>query len=125
MKKSELKQIIREEISKALKENLSFDIDPTRGFITINSPLGKIRSNIDQKSKYRNKHYSPDRIIVADDFVDGTDSYNKAIQILKDNNIPYKLRKARVDNMVRIMMDITDFLTQEEKDKFNKYKNYF
>jgi hypothetical protein len=125
------KQIISEEFKRMqklagiisesqLNENLSFDMDFAREIITINSPSGRIITNLDLDSKYRTKHYSPDNIIVFGDFIEETGLYNKTIEILKKYNIPYKLRKARLDNNVRIMMDITNFLSQEEKDEFNK-----
>jgi hypothetical protein len=71
-------------------------------------PEGVIDGFLDEDTRYRLKHYpDPSQTIIFSDTIVGGKHYNTTIDILDKYNIPYKLRKARTDNSVRIMMDIT------------------
>jgi hypothetical protein len=94
MKKSELRQIIKEEISKVLKEdtNTEVQITPYYDFYKIIFPSG-----------FEDEFFeSKDETKLFTDTIMGNNHYNKLIDNLKKNNIPYKERKARLDNSVRI-----------------------
>jgi hypothetical protein len=99
MKKSELRQLIKEEISKIVNEkNSQVEIIPTYNFYIIKFPKSdKFEEGFEDEffeSKDPNKLFT--------DTIMGNDHYNKLIYNLKYFDIPYEEKKARIDNSVRI-----------------------
>jgi hypothetical protein len=110
MKKSELRQLIKEEISKIINENdPPVKIIPTYDFYIIEFPSG-----------FKDEFFkTKDPNILFTDTIAGNNHYNKLINNLKQNNIPYKERKARTDNSVRIEIpkNISPFFKENLKEQ--------
>jgi len=107
MKLQELRKLIKEEIENKL------DVKVDGDYIEIKSPLGVLDGFIDEKSKYRLKNFPEDDIIMFSDTIENNRNYKTTLNILKHHQIPYKIRKSRTDNAVRIMINITDILTEK------------
>lgn len=103
MKLQELKKLIREEINKN-----QLEVNINNKHVEIISPQGYIDGFIDEGSKFRLKHFDSNDIIIFTDTIEGNEDYNTTLKILTKYNIPFKIRKAKIDNSVRIMMNITN-----------------
>jgi hypothetical protein len=64
---------------------------------------------------YRKKHFSDKKTIILQKSFIGEQSYNDLIKTLDEKSIPYRLRLNRIDNGVRIMIDITDIINDPER----------
>jgi len=70
---------------------------------SIKSIVGTLYKN----NKYASKKLKGDNLMWVEEIVD-SESYIKTIESLKDANIPYMVRKAKLDNACRIDIDVTN-----------------